>query len=126
MNTCIGHAVHESPDAPKRSGSFSFGGRRTWLVLAALALVGGAAMNWSWLVAIGVAPLLLALAPCAAMCAIGVCIEPGAEGCKRSHATIAPAPPPGILLPLRGRPARAACHSSVEPTKEAPRRHEMA
>lgn len=30
---------------------------------------------WSWLVALGIAPLLLALAPCAAMCALGLCMK---------------------------------------------------
>lgn|SRR5574337_1111977 len=47
-------------------------------------LVGGAAMSliaagliwqWSWLVAIGVAPLLLSAAPCVAMCAVGLCMH---------------------------------------------------
>jgi membrane protein DedA with SNARE-associated domain len=32
----------------------------------------GLALNWSWPVAAGVAPLLVALAPCAAMCALGL------------------------------------------------------
>jgi hypothetical protein len=43
------------------------------LLLSALAL--GAALNWSWLVAIGVAPLLIAALPCAAMCALGLCMN---------------------------------------------------
>lgn len=47
-------------------------------------LVGGAALSliaaglvwqWSWLVAIGVAPLLLSAAPCVAMCALGLCMH---------------------------------------------------
>ncbi|QRM35338.1 hypothetical protein JO965_41230 (plasmid) [Microvirga sp. VF16] len=67
----------------------AWGGRRTWLILAALALVGGAALNWSWLVAAGIAPLLLALAPCAAMCALSLCSRPGDAGCQKDS----PAPP---------------------------------
>jgi len=51
-------AVIDSPDRPGRSGSFPFGGRRAWLILAAVALISGAASNWSWLVAVGLAPLL--------------------------------------------------------------------
>jgi hypothetical protein len=41
-----------------------------WGLLAAgiLALTIGAAFNWSWLVAAGVAPVILSLAPCAIMC----------------------------------------------------------
>jgi hypothetical protein len=42
----------------------------------AVAIVGaGLALNWSWLVAAGIAPILLALAPCAAMCALGLCMS---------------------------------------------------
>jgi hypothetical protein len=40
-----------------------------------VAVIGLAAigLSWSWLVAVGIAPLLLAFAPCAAMCALGLC-----------------------------------------------------
>ena len=37
--------------------------------------VAGLAFNWSWLVAAGVAPVLLSLLPCAAMCAAGLCMN---------------------------------------------------
>jgi hypothetical protein len=50
-------------------------GRRGLLVLAAIVLVAGLALNWSWLVAAGIAPILVALAPCAAMCAAGYCMS---------------------------------------------------
>lgn len=33
--------------------------------------------SWGWLVAIGLAPILLAIAPCAAMCALGMCTMGG-------------------------------------------------
>lgn len=49
------------------------GGRRGLVLLTVAALATGLALNWSWLVAAGIAPLLLALAPCAAMCALGLC-----------------------------------------------------
>ena len=46
-------------------------GNRKVLVLLAIVIVGaGVALNWSWLVAAGIAPILLALAPCAAICAL--------------------------------------------------------
>lgn len=52
---------------------------RTRLVLAAVVALGviasGAAWQWSWLVAIGAAPLLLSVAPCAAMCGLGLCMS---------------------------------------------------
>ena len=51
------------------------GGRRGLIVLTVIALGAGLILNWSWLVAAGVAPLLLALAPCAAMCALGICMN---------------------------------------------------
>ena len=51
------------------------GGRRGLILLTVAALGAGLVLNWSWLVAVGVAPLLLALAPCAAMCALGLCMN---------------------------------------------------
>lgn len=49
---------------------------RKVLAVSALLIVGaGLALNWSWLVAAGVAPIILALAPCAAMCALGMCMS---------------------------------------------------
>lgn len=41
-----------------------------------LALISaGLAWQWSWLVAIGVAPLLITTAPCLAMCTLGLCVH---------------------------------------------------
>lgn len=61
---------------------------RRGLILLALAIIGiGVALNWGWLVAIGVAPVLLALAPCAAMCALGVCMSKmGGKSCSNESA----------------------------------------
>jgi hypothetical protein len=56
------------------------GGRRGLIALAVIALGAGLISSWGWLVAAGIAPLLLALAPCAAMCALGLC--PGKMGGK--------------------------------------------
>lgn len=53
--------------------------RRVMFGIAAIVLVAGAVFNWGWLVAIGVAPLLLAFAPCAAMCALGLCAMGGGK-----------------------------------------------
>jgi hypothetical protein len=47
--------------------------RRVLIAAGVLALVLGAGFNWSWLIAVGVAPVLLAVLPCAAMCALGLC-----------------------------------------------------
>jgi hypothetical protein len=42
--------------------------------LAIVLIISGAAFNWSWLVAAGVAPIILATAPCLVMCALGLCM----------------------------------------------------
>ncbi len=51
-------------------------GTRGLLALGAVAIAAGLALNWSWVVAIGLAPIALAMAPCAAMCALGLCMMP--------------------------------------------------
>ena len=62
------------------------GSRRFWLVLMAVAVVAGADFNWSWLVAVGVAPLLLTLLPCTAMCALHLCASKSAgSSCAGEH-----------------------------------------
>ena len=52
---------------------YYLGTRFGLLAIAALALGLGAYSSWGWLVAVGIAPLLLIFAPCAAMCALGLC-----------------------------------------------------
>jgi len=66
---------------------YYLGGRRGLLMFAAVALVGGAAFNWSWLVAAGIAPLLLSVLPCAAMCALGLCMNKVIGGSCKSNQT---------------------------------------
>jgi len=47
---------------------------RRGLVIAAMAIIGAVLwLNWGWVAAIGAAPLILALAPCAVMCGLGYC-----------------------------------------------------
>lgn len=60
------------------------GQRRNLIILAVAVLGAGAYFNWGWLVAAGAAPLLLALAPCAVMCALGLCMMPGKKGATES------------------------------------------
>jgi hypothetical protein len=50
-------------------------GRGGLFALAATALAAGLALNWSWLVAAGIAPLLISVLPCVAMCALGLCMN---------------------------------------------------
>ena len=68
-------------------------GRRGMLVLGGLALAAGVAFKWNWLVAAGVAPLVIGLLPCAVMCALGV-------GCMyMATSRSAPKPPAGSADP---------------------------
>lgn len=50
-------------------------GRRRWWWLAGIVVLAGVALGWDWLAAIGALPVLLALLPCAAMCALGLCMN---------------------------------------------------
>ena len=52
---------------------YYLGNWRAMFILATIVIVAGLALNWSWLVAVGVAPLLLSTLPCLVMCAVGVC-----------------------------------------------------
>jgi hypothetical protein len=49
-------------------------GPRGLILLAVVVIAAGLALNWSWLVAIGLAPIILAVLPCAVMCALGLCM----------------------------------------------------
>ena len=53
---------------------YYLGNRRALLVLAIVGLIAGLALNWNWLVAVGLAPILLSTLPCLVMCAFGVCM----------------------------------------------------
>ena len=55
-----------------------------WVVLelGSVVVIIGAALNWNLLVAAGIAPILLALAPCAVMCTLGLCAMKMRDGSK--------------------------------------------
>lgn len=59
---------------------YYLGRRRVLFALAAIFIVGGVALNWGWLVAAGLAPIIIALLPCAVMCALGLCMHKVADG----------------------------------------------
>jgi hypothetical protein len=64
------------------------GGRRGLIGLAVVLGLAAIALNWGWLVAVGIAPLLLAFAPCAAMCALGLCaMRMGGGSCSSTTGT---------------------------------------
>lgn len=62
--------------------------RNRLMIAGGAVVIGGLALNWGWLTAIGVAPILLAVAPCGIMCVLGLC----AMGMKKTPA--APPTPP--------------------------------
>ena len=69
--------------ANRPSFAITMPSRRQILMLTGFAAIGGgAALNWEWLTAVGAAPLLLSLAPCAAMCALGLCMRGGSSCAK--------------------------------------------
>lgn len=55
-------------------------GRRRWLLLGLVVLLAALWLGWDWLAAVGALPVLLALAPCVAMCAVGLCMRGGTGG----------------------------------------------
>ena len=75
---------------------------RPGMILAALAVVGGGmALGWPTLVAIGVAPLIISLLPCAVMCAMGMCMMGG----NKSQSTDAVGNAALGTIDQEGRPA---------------------
>lgn len=57
--------------------SQGFLNRRTLAVAVVAVVAVGLAMNWDWLSAVGTAPILISVLPCAAMCALGLCMRGG-------------------------------------------------
>ena len=66
------------PERETRLRPLRFLNRRTALLVAgALTLGIGAALNWHWLIAAGIGPIVLSLLPCAVMCLLGVFMQKG-------------------------------------------------
>ncbi|MCO6416166.1 hypothetical protein JYK14_08295 [Siccirubricoccus sp. KC 17139] len=84
-------------------------GRRALAVLGLAVVAAGLAWQWTWLTAIGVAPILVALAPCAAMCALGLCMTGRSGGsCHAGEARTEPwAAEPTPQTPHHARVTRA-------------------
>lgn len=69
--------------------------RRVW-AFGGLVVVGiGLALKWDWLTAVGAAPVLLGFLPCAAMCALGLCMRGGSgRACHNQSTETSPGPGP--------------------------------
>jgi hypothetical protein len=78
-----------------------FHGRRALILAVIAAAAGGLWLGWPWLAAAGIAPILLSLAPCAAMCAVGLCTMKACSktGSATTDTTPAPISKPGDLAP---------------------------
>jgi hypothetical protein len=68
-----------------------------------LVVAAGLALNWSWLVAIGVAPLLLTALPCVAMCALGLCMMPKGGKSPENQGAVDDAHEDNTAMPAKGR-----------------------
>jgi hypothetical protein len=89
-------------------------GRNGVIAIIVLAVVIGAALNWSWLVAGGVVPFLLTVLPCAMMCGLGLCVH-RMTGSSCSSSSTSPdhssTPMPKAVQPIA---------AASEPDRQAP------
>jgi len=79
--------------------------RRTiFIALGVAGVASGLFLGWDSLVAAGLAPILLAVLPCAAMCALGLCANRlgQKDACASSGEASAPKAPNGPLAALTG------------------------
>ena len=60
-------------------------GRRGMIAASVVVLAPALWFGWPWLAAAGLAPLIIAMAPCAVMCAVGACAM-GGKSCKKAEA----------------------------------------
>jgi len=85
-----------SPAADRAQVLRAWIGDRRVLALTGLAVAGiGLALGWNWLTAVGIAPLIVSVAPCLVMCALGLCMM------GRGHQTYSRQPAPGADEPPR-------------------------
>jgi len=90
---------------------------RNLLIGAAVAGGGGALFfGWDWLVAAGLATFIVALAPCAVMCALGLCAS---RMGKKDAGAAAQAIPPKEAQPLAIETVANAQPGAVEKAKSA-------
>ena len=77
--------------APAQHGGLpSWVNKRRVLAVAGIALGGaGLVLGWDWLTAIGIAPLLVATAPCLIMCTLGLCMVGNKSASEQSSARAA-------------------------------------
>lgn len=99
-------------------------GWRGLAVVASVAIAAGSALNWSWLVAAGIAPFLLSVLPCLAMCALGLCMHRGAgRSCSAENTSSKTTDTPDETAPsaqvLNLHPDRAPAGTAISVATEA-------
>src|SRR6266567_9428346 len=72
---------------------YYLGNRWVLLTLGAGVLVAGIGLNWSWLVAAGIAPILISVLPCLVMCGLGFCMMCRSSGQQSTPSRDAADPP---------------------------------
>jgi len=72
-------------DRPWPNGMLRLSKRQAFLLAGTTVLGIGLALNWNLLTALGVAPILISLAPCAVMCALGLCMRGGGAKLCATH-----------------------------------------
>jgi hypothetical protein len=97
-------------------------GSRTGVIVSLVLLAAiGIGLGWSWLVAVGIAPLLVAVLPCAAMCALGLCASRfGGRACSSEAEAKAPSAEPQVGIQASMR-APAPGQELAPPAAEGPR-----
>ena len=104
---------------------YYLGNRSALLVLGAGVLLAGIGLNWSWLVAAGIAPILLSTLPCLVMCALGVCMlcrSSEKQTAARDAADAATSSAPLAIAKMDNPAAGAAtcCHEHINETEAPP------
>lgn len=94
-------------------------GRRGLIVLTTIAIGGGLALNWNWLIATSIFPILLTILPCAVMCGLGLCGSKLAGKSCSSEEPVKfnqelPIEKASAFLPAPNSPAALVFHSKAD------------
>ena len=104
---------------------YYLGNRWALLVLGAGVLLTGIALNWGWLVAAGIAPILLSTLPCLVMCGLGLCMlcrSSEKQTAARDAADAATSSAPLAIAKMDNPAASAAtcCHEHINEAEAPP------
>ena len=104
---------------------YYLGNRWALLVLGAGVLLTGIALNWGWLVAAGIAPILLSTLPCLVMCGLGLCMlcrSSEKQTAARDAADAATSSAPLAIAKMDNPAAGAAtcCHEHINEAEVPP------